>query len=69
MARAKQLPRVHRYSLELKLSAVRLRRLSVERGLARGLRGRRGQHGDRFRLQVSAAGWTVALGEHGRAHA
>jgi hypothetical protein len=27
MARAKQLPRVHRYSLELKLSAVRLSRL------------------------------------------
>ena len=28
MARAKQLPRVHRYSLEFKLSAVRLSKLS-----------------------------------------
>ena len=39
---------------------LRLRRRAAEPGQARRLRGRRGQHGDRFRPQVSAAGRAVA---------
>src|SRR5262249_38057288 len=37
----------------------------VEPGEARCFRGRRGQHGDRFRPQVSAAGRAVAFDGHG----
>ena len=36
MPRAKRLPRVHRYSLEFKLSAVRLSKLPIDHVLARG---------------------------------
>ena len=48
---------------------IRRRGCAVEPGQTRCLRGRRGQHGDRFPPQVSAAGRAVALSEHSEASA